>query len=194
MATVVISRIQNRSGTQANFEALYPPGYNGIGGATGTQILQPGEIALCTDTRNIYMGNLNGEYIQVGSGGGSSGEFAPIVVNLPPSPTFVPVPGILFTPTPFMRIIYSIVDEITDDPNQVGTDFSKNGTLEITSVVYVDANSVSLTDSGVENNSTAFDVSFLAEYDVDGNIQVSYKHDFPDDLTLSTSSLIWLPI
>jgi hypothetical protein len=29
---VVVSRIQNRRGTQAQFNALYPPGYNGIGG------------------------------------------------------------------------------------------------------------------------------------------------------------------
>jgi hypothetical protein len=143
---VVISRIQNRRGTQIQFNALYPVGYNGIGGfgsifaakttiaasgtgtsatitftggsfvvgstitvvgvtpsgyngtyivdsavgntvtyacsATGAQtvsgqayptynsilfpgVLQPGEVALLTDTRRFFVGNLNGEYIEL---------------------------------------------------------------------------------------------------------------------------------
>lgn len=62
---VVVSRIQNRRGTQADFDNLYPPGYTGTGGAIGPDILQPGELALCTDTRRVFIGNINGEYIEL---------------------------------------------------------------------------------------------------------------------------------
>jgi hypothetical protein len=34
-APVVVSRIQNRRGTQTQFNALYPPGYSGVGGFGG---------------------------------------------------------------------------------------------------------------------------------------------------------------
>lgn len=76
---VVISRIQNRRGTQAQFDNLYPPGYTGVGGfgsivgfniTNYPNVLSAGEIALCTDTRRTFIGNLNGEYIELGAGGG----------------------------------------------------------------------------------------------------------------------------
>ena len=66
---VVISRIQNRRGLQADFDALYPAGQPG----TGPDVLQPGELALCTDTGNVYIGtidsNIPGYYILIGSSG-----------------------------------------------------------------------------------------------------------------------------
>jgi hypothetical protein len=72
---VVVSRIQNRRGTQAQFDALYPVGYTGIGGygslpgfnATNfPDVLLPGEVAFCTDTRRFFIGNINAEYTEVG--------------------------------------------------------------------------------------------------------------------------------
>lgn len=78
---VTVTRIQNRRGTYSQFLALYPIGYNGVGGFDSVpgytptaypNVLQPGELALCTDNRKMFMGNLNGEYIQVGAGGGGS--------------------------------------------------------------------------------------------------------------------------
>jgi len=65
---VTVSRIQNRRGTQAQFNALYPPGYTGTGPVNINlypNILMPGELALCTDTRRVFLGNLSGEYIEL---------------------------------------------------------------------------------------------------------------------------------
>ena len=62
---IVVSRIQNRRGLQADFNSLYPSGQPG----TGPSVLQPGEIALCTDTGNVYIGTtisgVNGYYIEI---------------------------------------------------------------------------------------------------------------------------------
>jgi len=82
---VVSSRIQNRRGTQDQFNGvsgIYPDGYDGVGGY-GSQpgfditnypnVLQPGEIALCTDTRRTFVGNLNGSYVELAAGVGGSG-------------------------------------------------------------------------------------------------------------------------
>ena len=75
---VVVSRIQNRRGTQVQFDALYPVGYTGIGGygslpgfnvTNFPDVLLPGELAFCTDTRRLFIGNINGEYTEVGGGG-----------------------------------------------------------------------------------------------------------------------------
>lgn len=72
-APVVVSRIQSRRGTQAQFDALYPLGYSGIGGygslpgfnsTNYPNVLMPGELALCTDTRRVFLGNLNAEYLE----------------------------------------------------------------------------------------------------------------------------------
>lgn len=78
---VVVTRIQNRRGTQAQFDALYPPGYTGVGGygsivgfnATNfPDVLLPGEMAFCTDTRNVFLGNVNAEYVQLSAGDSSN--------------------------------------------------------------------------------------------------------------------------
>ena len=61
---VVVTRIQNRRGTQAQFDALYPNGQPG----TGPNILQPGELALVTDSPGkVYIGNINGTYFEIGT-------------------------------------------------------------------------------------------------------------------------------
>lgn len=71
---VVVTRIQIRRGIQSQFDALYPPGYNGIGGygsiigfdATNfPDVLLSGEMCFVTDTRNTYIGNINAEYTQI---------------------------------------------------------------------------------------------------------------------------------
>jgi hypothetical protein len=73
-APVVVSRIQNRRGLQTQFDELYPPGYLGVGGYGSIvnftpenfpNVLLPGEIVLCTDTRKVFIGNVNGEYLQL---------------------------------------------------------------------------------------------------------------------------------
>lgn len=77
VAPVVVSRIQHRRGLQEQFNgtnAIYPKDYNGIGGYGSSvdftpekypNVLLPGEMVLCTDTRRVYMGNINGEYLQL---------------------------------------------------------------------------------------------------------------------------------
>jgi hypothetical protein len=71
---VTVTRIQNRRGTQDQFDDLYPPGYDGTGGfgsVVGFNItnypgvLLSGEIALCTDSRRVFLGNINGEYLEL---------------------------------------------------------------------------------------------------------------------------------
>ena len=203
---VVVSRIQNRRGTQAQFDALYPT-YPG----TGPNILQPGEIALCTDTKRMFVGNLNGEYFELGSTGLSDKlVFQPNPVILPPSATWNIISGAMFDPaaTPFYNILYSVTDAplsgiLPAPANLVGTFFSKNGELKITAIVdplIVGFNSVALTDTGTEINSygyplpSPYDINFKADYDVSGNIQISYMHNFPVALTFSTSSIIWVSI
>ena len=102
-APVVVSRIQNRRGTQAQFDSLYPPGYTGIGGVsiiTWPNILLPGELALATDTRNIYLGNLNGEYVKISTGAGENIALLPLVVSLPPAAIFTVIPELTFLATP----------------------------------------------------------------------------------------------
>lgn len=89
---VTVTRIQNRRGTYSQFLNLYPVGYSGVGGfnsipgytaAAYPNVLQPGELALCTDNRKMFMGNLNGEYIEVGAGtgGGSTGTVSSVNVS-----------------------------------------------------------------------------------------------------------------
>ena len=198
---VVVSRIQNRRGLQSQFDALYPPGYNGTGGVdilVWPNILLPGELALCTDTRKIFLGNLNGEYVQLAEMV-SAGEFlTPIEWILPPSAIWTPVTRVIpgpvtisleYTQTPFLNLLYSITDNTSPNWNLLGTNFSKNGELAITAV----STSVSLSDTGTAVNLTpSFDISFKAQFD-GSNIQVLYMHDFPGSLTLNTNSITWLP-
>jgi hypothetical protein len=201
---VVVSRIQNRRGTQAQFNALYPV-YPNPGSQTA---LQPGELALITDAPGrVLIGSLNGTYLELAVSSTSSNlAFLPIQLVLPPTgATWVAMPLLDTTgPTPFYSILYSITDAplVGLSPaaaNTVGTQFSKNGELSITAIIppitplpYP----VSLTDTSTEINAYAspFDISFKAEYNIDGNIQISYLHNFPVALTFSTSSIIWLSL
>jgi len=198
MATpVVVSRIQNRRGTQTQFDALYPT-YPG----TGQEILQPGEIALCTDSRRIFIGNINGEYVELATSTLANLVFQPLVIVLPPAGSFTVIPQLTHLPTPFYNLVYSVTDAPTADQNLVGNSFSRNGEMKITATVpFVPAppppgfpplTPVQLTDSSVEVNTTAFDISFQANYDISNtNIEVSYIHNFPGNLIFSTSSIIW---
>jgi hypothetical protein len=82
-APVVVSRIQNRRGTQIQFDgyvynpvgpnSLYPHGYNGAAGYNNfpnftpinyPKVLLPGELALCVDTGRIFIGNTDGRFIE----------------------------------------------------------------------------------------------------------------------------------
>lgn len=51
--------------------------------------------------------------------------------------------------------------------------------------------SVTLVDFGDDMNLTDNDISFKVEYDINGNVQILYKHDFLEPLVFSTSSIIW---
>lgn len=207
VAPVVISRIQNRRGTQDQFEALYPPGYLGIGGAAiedYPEILLPGEVALCTDSRRVFMGNINGEYVELALGSGGNDEnisLLPLSILLPAAATYTLIPELTFSATPFFTILYSITDSGTSDWNITGTTFSRNGQLKITStdyfapipnLPYPPIESVNLIDDGVEVNTTASLISFKAVHNL-SNIDIYYKHNFASTLTLSTSSIRWIP-
>lgn len=277
VSPVTVTRIQNRRGTQADFDALYPAGYAGVGGYnsafnassitsgsfttlpgsiqeitlnitggsfssgstitvtgvtpsayngtfvvysstpttvvyryTGTapsgnvtvpgsvylaytstlypNVLMPGELAVCTDSRNIFMGNLDGEYVQIATK--ETGDLLPpLILSLPSASTFVNT-GIGFKATPFYTILYSLTNaSSTTDPNAVGTTFSRNGTLTITA----NSSTATLSDVLTEADGTSYTVSFIAVYS-GSDILVKYKHDFPTDLVFSTNSIRWLPL
>jgi hypothetical protein len=212
---VVASRIQNRRGTQSQFNGptgIYPQDYNGIGGYNSIpgftpenypEVLLPGEIGFCTDTRKIYIGNINGEFVEVDSGQSTltSLSILPLNIDLPPSAVFTPMPELSYEATAFMSIIYSIRDNSSPDWNTVGTTFSRNATLKITAISnFVDLNNdpyppispIELVDDGVESNSTSYYLSFKAEYS-GSLIQISYTHNFPSTLKFSSSTITWLP-
>lgn len=198
---VVVSRIQNRRGLQAQFDTLYPIGYDGVGGygslpgfdsTNYPNVLLPGEIALCTDSRRIFAGNINGEYIEVGSGAALDLSLLPLVLILAPSATFAPT-GISFPATPFFTILYDLTDNPSIDWNDVGTNFSRNGELKVTAVADTGPGSATLVDSGSEINlDLPSTISFAAEYS-GANIVINYMHDFSGPLTFSTTTLKWLP-
>lgn len=215
---VVVSRIQNRRGTQAQFDALYPPGYNGIGGASITlwpNILLPGELALVTDTRRIYIGNLNGEYTQLATGLNGDPVLEPTTWVLPPSATYtiitktLPGPTVVnfeYAATPFFDIVYDITDSASADWDTVGTTYSANGEMHITAIDPLTAlppvvpptpplTHASLTDDRTEINTVLPNtISFKAQYDITmTNIEIHYMHDFAGPLTLNTSTIRWIP-
>jgi len=195
MATpVVVSRIQNRRGTQAQFDNLYPPGYTGTGGANiniWPNILLPGELALATDTGRVFLGNLNGEYLELVVGIGGGIVLAPLVIVLPPAGVPTVIPELTYAATPFYNIFYDITDSPNlVDPNALGVNFSRNGSFQITST----ATTATMTDTSTEINlDFPDDISFTAQY-VLGNIEISYMHDFAGSLIFSTSTISWLPI
>lgn len=206
---VVVSRIQNRRGTQTQFNSLYPPGYNGTGGVdinVWPDILMPGELALCTDTRRIFIGNLNGEYLELSVTFTDGLFLTPLQLVLPPSPTYTVIPELTFSPTPFFNILYDVNDSLNPDWNSVAsTSFSRNGELKITAVAdfpdvpnlpFPPITSVGLSDVSTEvknpSTYTLEDISFKAEYN-GATIEISYTHDFPTSLTFSSSTIRWLP-
>jgi hypothetical protein len=199
---VVVSRIQNRRGTQAQFDALYPFGYNGIGGADINlypNILLQGELALCTDTRRIFIGNINGEYIEIQT---LLDGIPPVVISLPPAAVFTVIPQLTYVATPFFNIVYDITDTVGPDWNAVGTQYSRNGELQITATVpfapilnppFPPLTPVTLTDTGTEINKVLpREIGFMAQYN-GSNIEILYMHDFLVPLTLSVTSIHWLP-
>lgn len=272
MATpVVVSRIQNRRGTQDQFTSLYPPGFDGNSGydgifnqsvfdsvtvtsdgatvtvlcdgtkypvdtlitvsgvsptvyngefvitsstptsitysstATGVittpgllypsytstlfpNVLLPGEIALCTDSRRVFVGNLNGGYVElVPLTPQNEIQLMPLMLTLVPTASWSPI--ISFEATPFYKISYDITDAVSPGWNTTGPNFGRNGTLEITAINTL----ATLNDVMTEiNNSAPADISFKADL-VGADIEISYKHNFPTNLTFSTSSIHWVP-
>jgi len=212
---VVISRIQNRRGTIAEFQALYPLDYDGSSGYNSTKfpnynptdypnVLQPGEIGLCTDSEQLFIGSINGTYLGVQVEESNNNlNFAPIVVLLQPSNWIAVGPELEFDPpiSSFLNIFYTLsdVNPITGAANQ----YSKNGTMSITET----ASLVQLSDTGIEINTypvtldpngiplNPIDISFETRYTSipGGSIQVFYKHNFPNPLYLSTATIQWGP-
>lgn len=217
---VVVSRIQNRRGTQTQFNGpsgIYPLGYNGVGGygsipgfdsTSYPNVLLPGELALCTDSRRTFLGNLNGEYIEIAESSSlSSGIIlSPISIQLPPVSVFTVIPELTYIFTPFYTIPYDVTDSTSANWNNVGTNFSRNGKLEITAVAnfspappvppFPAVTPVTLTDTGTEINLvTPNSINFMAQYDISATyIEIMYMHNFSGPVTLSTSSIRWLPI
>jgi hypothetical protein len=216
MATpVVVSRIQNRRGTQTQFNgyvysapgpnSLYPAGYNGVGGyydpldpvsppeftvSNYPNVLMPGELALCTDTRQMFIGNVNGEFIQF-SGRAASIVLEPLVLQLLPVPTLTVIPELTFLPTPFRTILYSVTDVSNVDPNAVGVNFARNAELLVTAI----NTTALLVDQGTEINATSYTIEFEAHYDITNSfIEILYMHNFPSNVTFSTSSIIWVSL
>jgi len=179
---VVVSRIQNRRGTQAEFDALASPK------------LQPGEIGLITDTQIVYIGNEFGEllelYPQVNI---TNLIFTPLVIALVPETDPTVITALSFTPTPFLDILYSVTNATSDIINTVGITFAQNGTLSITAVAPTIAQSVLLNDTNVSLNQTIYSINFTAQYSDDSSvIQVLYNHNFPGTLYFNTGTIQWV--
>lgn len=215
---VVVSVIQNRRGTQAQFDALYPPGYIGIGGFNSIPGFTPvnfpntipaGQVALCTDTRRIFIGNINGEYVEMAMVAlpppVTEILLTPLTLQLAPVGTFTLIPELTYQATPFTKILYDLTDSVLPDWNVVGTNFSRNGQLEITAVAnfvpaapippYPPITPVTLSDTGTDINLVSpNNIQFIAQYDFPAtNIEIFYMHDFAGPLTFSTGSIKWLP-
>jgi hypothetical protein len=214
---VVVSRIQNRRGLQSQFNAgpgtLYPNGYNGVGGygslpgfdsTNYPNVLLPGELALCTDTRRTFLGNINGEFIELSAPVTGDIVLSPTVVVLPPVGTFTVIPELTYTATPFMTFLYDLTDSLSADWNVIGTTFSRNGQLQVTATAYFvgvpnppfpTPTPVTLSDTGTEINTVLPNsITFRAQYDISHtNIEIMYMHDFAGSLTFSTSTIKWLP-
>ena len=151
-------------------------------------VLMPGELALCTDSRRTFIGNINGEYIELAENISGSGlNLAPLEVSLPPAASFTVIPVLTYLATPFTDFFYSITDSASPDWNTAGVNFSRNGILTITAT----STSATLTDTGTEINTlTPDNISFIATL-TGPNIQISYMHNFPGTLNFVTSSVKW---
>jgi len=179
---VVVSRIQNRRGTQAEFDALSSPK------------LQPGEIGLITDSQIVYIGNDFGELIQLyPSSSISNLNFLPLVISLPPASTFTVITELSFAPVPFLNILYSLTDATTTIVNTVGVQFAQNGELNVTALAPTLSQSVLLTDASVSLNQTSNSIEFTSAYSSDHSlIQILYKHNFSSSLNFNTSTIQWV--
>ena len=185
-------------------------------------ILMPGELALCTDTRRVFIGNLNGEYIELEMtvAGGANMSFMPTSWVLPPVGSFTPISKVLpgpftvyleYSSTPFLTVVYDVTDSLSPDWNSVGVNFSRSGELRITAVAdftpipnppFPDITAVSLTDVASEVNRYAPapplpgpqpTIQFIAQYN-GPKIEILYQHNFPGNLTFTTGTLNWMPI
>jgi len=189
---------------------VYIPVYDGTGGLNLVDypsVLLPGEIALCTDTRNVYIGNIGGEYVLFNGGSGSDlSALPPLVISLPPAVTYTVIPELTLQATPFFNLLYDVTDSVSPDWNDInGTSFARNGQLKITAVQdfapvpnspYPDITSATLVDDSVEIKNpadyTLEDISFIAEIN-GSDVEISYKHDFPVSLTFSSTTIRWQP-
>ena len=191
MTQVVLSRIQNRRGTQAEFNALY-----NIGAPSGEQ-LQPGEIGMCTDTKRVFIGTTTGAYTELNAAGHSlvatdALEFIPMQATLVPQTSWTSI-GIFAYTVPstatsigVLNILYSLTEPVT----LATAPYTKNGTLCVTSTT----TSASLTDTGSEINlytGTAPDISFRAIFG-GGTVQIQYKHNFTGSLIIKASTVHWV--
>ena len=184
-----------------------------------TNVLLPGELALCTDSGNVYMGNLNGGFIQFAEQVSTAGEFLnPAPWILPPVTTFTAISSAIgiatimldYQATPFYTIEYSVTDSSMSDWNSVGVNFARNGAMCITAVNSATQqpnspvqppliapinppiwSTVNLNDTSSEVNATQYDISFKAQYN-NNRIEIMYIHNFPGNLTLYTNTITWI--
>ena len=220
---VVISRIQNRRGLQAQFDGdiytpggpntVYPLGYDGVDGyntilhpnlafpdftpTNYPNVLLPGELAFCTDSRRIFLGNEGGAYVEIPIVLGDGIFLPPMTISLATAGSFTHIPTLDYSPTPFFTLLYDLTDDtLMEDWNTVGTNFSKNGELKITAINN-EPPDASLTDTGTEINLTPlYDISFKAVYNSAPipHIEIWYTHNFPGNLTFSTSTISWISL
>ena len=133
----LITRFTNRRGTQAEFDSLYPPGYTGVGGVNlkdYPNVLSQGEIGVCLDTARVFLGTLNGEYIELDAGVDDVHQLMlrPLSVILPPSSGFARIPHLDSPYTAMLIIKYSITDNTTETWTDPGLQFTKSGTIRVT--------------------------------------------------------------
>ena len=203
---VTVSRIQNRRGLQSQFNGLdpnkiYPTGYNGAAPGYGTppdynattypNVLQPGEIAFCLDTGNVYIGGDNGTFVHVNAPAVPSAFLDPFVIQLLPVSNYTTIPWLTYQPTPLMNIIYDVVDSGSNLPNVTGVTFSRSGTLSVT--VLPGTSAATLNDVSSELNNSGIVLLFQAVY-VAGNVEIQYYHNSSSTLTFSTSTIRWNPL
>jgi hypothetical protein len=208
-------------------DSIYPLGYDGIGGygsyndfnsTNYPNVLLDGELCLCTDTQNIYMGDVNGTYIIIATN--ISGEIAldnltPIVWELTSTGVFTLVTRgagipLEYNATPFFDIIYSATDAALINWNLTGPTYGENGTLQVTAVEYFTPNipnpnpllpnitptTLTNTSSVIDKNLiTPINLRFEARYDATHTkIQIYYIHDYAGSLWLSTSTIKWIAL
>ena len=191
----LVTRFTSRRGTQAEFDALYPPGYTGTGGVDlklYPKVLAQGEMGVCLDTSRVFLGALNGEYIELDSSSDVQQLMVrPATVILPPSSGFARLPHLDSIYSPFLLIKYSITDNIGAEWTAPGVRYTKSGTLRITAS---NGEYPTAVDTGNEiSYDYSKDVYFTVKTDTaKNNIYVYYRHNFPWPLRLSTAVVSWV--